>query len=206
MQNDLNLQNLLSSSAPIEIFQNWWRKAQNKAQNIETEADAATVSTVADCGQPSSRVVLLRQVTDGKLIFFTNYSSRKGQDIAENPKVCFHFYWHHMGLQVEILGRAEKTSREVSSQYWSQRARNSQVSQAISKQSKPLTPDQSLESLVEEFENSHPESIDCPENWGGYQVTPHQWEFWIAQPNRLHHRVQFQKDRLGEWKPQQLYP
>ena len=205
MQNP-TLASLLESADPMATFSSWWKLARSQAENEENQAVSMTVSTVNDQGQPSSRIVLLRELTDEHLIFYTNYQSQKGQDLAENPKVGLHFFWTHLSLQVQVLGWAKRTSQATSEAYWNQRARGSQVSQALSLQSQILPPDQSLEQLSDQFEQRNPGPIPCPENWGGYQVTPTQWEFWIGRPNRLHHRVQFQQTPEGSWKPVQLYP
>ena len=190
----------------MDLFQSWWRIAQKEAADKENQANAMTVSTVNTQNQPSNRVALLRQVTPEHLIFFTNYESQKGQDLKTNPKVCLHFFWTHLTLQIQIIGSAEKTSREISENYWNSRARESQISQALSLQSQPFPLDKSLEKVAEEYSLSHPNSIPCPSDWGGYQVTPQQWEFWIGRPNRLHHRVKFSKNNSSSWASQQLYP
>lgn len=195
---------LISVKNPLELVQDWLNQAFKNP--LIKEPSAMTVSTVSPTGEISSRVVLLKQLTQHGLIFFTNYDSRKGRDLFANNNIAATLFWEPMARQINISGHVKKTSREVSVAYWKQRPRDSQLSQWISQQSKPVANRLKLEELVAEakitFEGK---DIPCPENWGGFLILPSSIEFWLGQPNRLHDRFLFQLDG-SNWNSQRLYP
>ncbi len=200
------LKQMLSIQSPQDLLKSWFKEACEKADNPETQGTAMTVSTVDPEGSPSARVVLLKSFTENGFVFFTNYDSKKGRDLATNPRVSVNFHWPHLGRQVHVFGTAAKTSRKVSENYWNSRPRESQISQCISKQSRPLAESTSLEELYNSYANQWAnQPIPCPENWGGYEVTPTSYQFWVAQPNRLHQRVESTWEN-NQWNTYELYP
>lgn len=189
---------------PFAQFQAWF--ALN-AQNPSGEPNAMTLSTVGPEGFPSSRIVLLKGVDGDGFRFYTNYLSRKGREITANPQVALTFHWYSHERQVNIQGRAERTSREDSLAYFRSRPRGSRLGALVSPQSE-VVPDRAfLESRLAEAEaglaGAEP---PLPENWGGFLVRPTRFEFWQGRPNRLHDRFQYRPDPAGGWCLERLAP
>lgn len=189
---------------PLEVFKKWTEEA--KAKTSLHEPLAMALATLSKTGEIHNRVVLLKQITNAGITFFTNYNSSKGADLDSNPQAEAVFYWDQLLRQVRIGGKVEKTSRQISVDYWNSRARESQLSQWVSHQSVPL---QSRELLMKQVEEARKrfegQDIPCPEHWGGYLIRPDRMEFWIGSPGRLHHRFHFRKDASG-WTSHRLYP
>ncbi len=168
---------------------------------------AMILSTVDGEGKPSARTVLIRGERDNGIIFYTNYESKKGQDLINNPHVAITFLWVELDRQIRITGKAEKISYEDSHKYFSQRPRESQLSAIASPQSHVVDDRQALEdkykSAESQFESM--ENIPCPENWGGFLVVADSFEFWQGRPNRLHDRVKYSKEG-SMWKITRLAP
>ncbi|MCX7696616.1 MAG: pyridoxamine 5'-phosphate oxidase [Bacteroidales bacterium] len=173
-------------NCPFVLFDKWFQDAIHAGID---EPNAMSLSTCID-GQPSSRIVLLKQYDQTGFYFFTNYQSRKGQEIENNPKVSLLFYWAQLFRQVRIEGIAQKISDEESNKYFYSRPIDSQVSAMISPQSKEIP---SREWLIEQYENYKKlnSSIVRPFHWGGFVVTPQYFEFFQGMENRLHDRVVF---------------
>lgn len=203
MKSHQEILDLFGSENPFEIFENWLEKAKT-AKGIR-EPSAMVLST-CDKDQPTSRVVLLKELTAEGFIFYTNYKSEKAKQLDHNPLASLLFYWDPLGLQVRVQGLIHKVSRKVSEEYWSTRPRESQLSQWISHQSEVAESRDQLEGLVQEARNDFDgQTIPCPENWGGYIVHPKNFEFWIGRENRLHDRFKF--TRQGQdWLPLRLFP
>ncbi len=154
----------------------------------------------------SSRVVLLKKVNQGRLIFYTNYLSEKGRDIAHSSWTAVNFYWPQLSQQIRIEGKAQKLSRKQSVLYWKTRSRSSQLSQWISKQSQEAESRQQLKNLKKAAERRFKnKEIPCPKNWGGYAVSIQKIEFWKNRDHRLHDRFLFKKKGSG-WEKQRLFP
>ena len=171
------------------------------------ESNAMTLSTVGSDGRVTSRVVLLKGIEDRGLVFYTNYDSQKGQQMADNPNVALNFYWGQLSRQVRVEGTVEKVSREKSAEYFQVRPRKSQIGAAVSSQSRGIDSRESLEKLFAEFESEHEgQDIPLPDNWGGYLVVPTYLEFWQGRRSRLHDRVIYQKDSDGVWLIKRLQP
>lgn len=195
---------LMQCQNPLREFVGWLNEAQQTAGIREPMAMVIATSTID--AQPSTRAVLLKAWDDQGLTFFTNYSSRKAHEIDANPKMAATFYWDPLIKQVHFRGHVQKTSREISEQYWSTRPRESQLSQWISRQSEPVSNDTDLAKLVNDAEQKwQRKNIPCPENWGGYKLIPNEVEFWIGNKYRLHDRVQFRLHN-SVWQSQRLYP
>ena len=189
---------------PVDFFVKWFKEAENSDQIIEP--NAMTISTVDEKSFPSSRVVLLKQIKERSLIFFTNYNSNKGKSLDKNENICASFYWPPLERQVIIKGNAKKISSVESEDYFNSRPFESQAAAIISNQSEDID---SYESLLEKY-NSYIEQnkntkLKRPNNWGGIEIFINQIEFWQGRKNRLHNRVLcvFQKDT---WKYKLLSP
>jgi pyridoxamine 5'-phosphate oxidase len=151
-------------------------------------------------------VVLLKEVTDGGFVFYTNYESQKGREIKTNPNCALTFYWGELERQVRIEGRAEPVSREKSAAYFKSRPRVSQLGALASRQSAVIGSRAELEERVSELGARYTDDIPIPENWGGYCVRPERIEFWQGRPNRLHDRIVFRRKGEGEWRIERLSP
>jgi pyridoxamine 5'-phosphate oxidase len=189
---------------PINFFVKWFKEAENSDQIIEP--NAMTISTVDENSFPSSRVVLLKQIKERSLIFFTNYNSNKGKSLDKNENICASFYWPPLERQVIIKGSAKKISSVESENYFNSRPFESQAAAIISNQSEDID---SYESLLEKYnsfiEQNKNTKLKRPNNWGGIEIFINQIEFWQGRKNRLHNRVlcNFQKDT---WEYKLLSP
>lgn len=195
------------AAEPIEQFELWLKQAIDAGMQDPT---AMTVATVSAEGQPSQRIVLLKQVDAKGFVFYTNYESHKAQDIAHNPLVSLHFPWHALERQVKICGRAEKVSAAESLKYFSSRPEESQLAAWASAQSRPVSSRQLLmqqfNAMKEKFKQG---KIPLPDFWGGYRVVPSSIEFWQGGANRLHDRFQYTRtetDGKSDWIIERLAP
>ncbi|MDT0650002.1 pyridoxamine 5'-phosphate oxidase [Autumnicola edwardsiae] len=190
--------------SPIMLFEEWFLEAE-KDDKID-EANAMNISTIGLDGFPKNRVVLLKKYTEKGFTFYTNYESEKGLAISKNPQVCLSFFWPNMERQVIIKGVATKTSEEESSAYFYSRPRGSQLGALASNQSKRISSRQELEEELEDLTKKYEgETIPKPNEWGGYNVVPVNYEFWQGRKNRLHDRILFSKVDQ-KWKIERLAP
>ena len=206
LRRDYSLQELsesLVSPDPFVQFANWFDEYLNSAP---LEPSAFTLATVRDDGSPASRVVLLKGFDSRGFVFFTNYESRKGRHLEGNPASALHFFWPELERQVNVEGRAERTSREESEAYFATRPRASQIGAWASKQSELLSCREDLEAQVEEIRTRFDgQDVPCPPFWGGYRVVPARFEFWQGRPSRLHDRICY--DLAGDrWNISRLSP
>ena len=190
---------------PINLFNRWFHEVEDFG-GVD-EVNAMTISTIGLNGYPKSRVVLLKQFTFEGFIFYTNYNSEKGKAIENNPAVCLSFFWQSMERQVIIQGIAEKTSENISDNYFNSRPNGSKLGAIVSNQSEIIPSRNSLEiqlkQLVQDFENKE---IPRPKHWGGFLVKPISVEFWQGRPNRLHDRIRYQLQADFSWKIDRLAP
>lgn len=171
-------------------------------------ADASTMilATSDLTAKPSARVVLLKGFSDEGFVFYTNYESRKGKEIAVNPNAALVFFWPEPERQVRIEGRIEKTSRKESDEYYNIRPENSNISAWISPQSQRIPDREYLEHQARDYKNFYRHKIvERPENWGGYRLIPDLFEFWQGRENRLHDRFEY-KWTSGGWEIYRLAP
>ena len=192
------------SANPIKQFQNWLQEAA--ANNFIVEPNAMVLSTMDDTG-PTSRTVLLKEVNEFGFTFFTNYQSRKAEQISKNPNLSLLFPWYPMERQVIVLGVAAKISETESADYFATRPWSSQIGAWASTQSAPLSSRQELEKQWQLFADKYPEGsvVPKPPHWGGFVVTPHSIEFWQGRYSRLHDRLRY--SRVGaNWEIQRIYP
>ena len=172
------------------------------------EPTALTLSTVAANGQPSSRVVLLKGLPDDAgFLFYTNYDSRKGRELAAQPLAALNLFWPGLERQVRVEGRVEKAPETLSTEYFQSRPRSSQLGAWASPQSEVIGSREALEAreaaAAEEFGAQDP--LPRPEHWGGYILRPHRLEFWQGRPSRLHDRIVYEREGNG-WKLSRLAP
>jgi pyridoxamine 5'-phosphate oxidase len=189
---------------PIDQFHEWL----DEAINAEVEEPTAFVlSTVSAEGKPSARVVLLKELSSRGFTFFTNYSSRKGQELEQSPFACFTFFWPALERQVRIEGKIVKVSAEESNTYFHSRPRGSQIGAWASPQSKVIDSRDELQLAGEKYTAKFADSeiIPRPEHWGGYLLQPTRIEFWQGRPNRLHDRILYEFSE-GNWHISRLAP
>ena len=171
------------------------------------DVNAATLATADKAGRPSARVVLLKGVDQRGFIFFTNYDSRKGQQITENPNVALVFYWPDQERQVCVVGQATKVPLDESEAYFRGRPRGSRLAAWASNQSEVIENRDVLENRWRELQAKYPgEDIPIPPNWGGYVIAPTRIEFWQGRPSRLHDRFLYSRHADGTWRIERLSP
>src|SRR5918995_7251436 len=188
---------------PLSLFQQWLDEARAASRY---EAEAMAVATADAMGAPSLRMVLLKGCAERGLTFFTNYGSRKGTDLGSNPQAALLFHWPTLGRQVRVEGTVTRVDRAETEAYARSRPRASQLSALASPQSRPVPDRQWLERKVEELEREHAEGeLPVRQEWGGYRVEPHAWEFWQNRDNRLHDRFRYERQADG-WSVERLAP
>ena len=170
------------------------------------DVNAMTLATVDSNGRPSTRTVLLKGIDARGFIFFTNYASRKGSELAANPNAALTFYWPEFERQVCVAGRVVKVPPEESAAYFHSRPRGSQIGAWASRQSSVVESRASLEKSWAEIEKQFPGEIPLPPTWGGYVLAPDRIEFWQGRPSRLHDRLCYQRQTDGTWKIERLSP
>jgi pyridoxamine 5'-phosphate oxidase len=192
------------ASDPIVQFQRWLEDAI--AAGI-VEPNAMVLATADKQGRPSSRLVLLKQVDERGFVFFTNYSSRKGRELAENPHATLTFPWHALERQVCINGTVSKVSRDESETYFKLRPRGARLGANVSRQSEVVSNREFLERRLGQLDQQHPgEDIPMPADWGGYVLAPVEIEFWQGRPNRLHDRLRYRGRPGSTWVIERLSP
>ena len=192
-----------ASQEPILKIHSWIQEAKEKGAGLP---HALNLASVDQDGQPSSRMVLLKRLSDEGLVFFTDYEGKKGKEINDNSKVAMNFWWAKTDKQIRIEGRCKKVSEEESDDYFHSRPRGSQVSAAASRQSETLDSYEGLLEKAKQIESDNEgKKINRPERWGGYILKPTTFEFWINQENRLHKRDLFILKKEG-WEKSLLSP
>jgi pyridoxamine 5'-phosphate oxidase len=194
---------------PIVQFSRWFEQAvaARSGEAERTDVTAGTLATVDGEGRPSARVVLLKGVDERGFVFFTNYDSRKGREIAGNPNVALVFYWPDQERQVTIAGAASKVPRAESEAYFKSRPRGSRLAAVASNQSEVIANREALESRWRELQAKHPgEDVPMPPNWGGFVIAPVRIEFWQGRPSRMHDRFRYARQGEGRWLIERLSP
>ncbi len=199
----IDLPDLDPSVDPFEQFDLWFKSAKDCGIVLP---ESMTVSTVDENGHPSCRVVLLKELNEEGFVFFTNYGSRKSQELDNNSHVALTFHWNILQRQVRIQGTVEKLSAEASNEYFQSRMRGSRIGAWASKQSSKLQSREELEERVKYFKDKFSgKEVPLPEFWGGYLVRPTSIEFWQGKADRLHDRFNYIKDG-DNWHVDRLAP
>ena len=189
--------------SPFEQFSAWMKEAID-AKILDP--NAMTIATADKNGVPSARIVLLKSIDEKGLVFFTNYESRKGKDLLENPKASVVFFWKELERQLRVTGTVDKISKKKSEEYFATRPYESQIGALASKQSSEIPDRKSLEVKFAETKNRYPENkVPLPDFWGGFRIIPNRFEFWQGRPNRLHDRIAYLKEK-NEWRIVRLAP
>ncbi len=194
------------SADPFEQFKNWFEESVRTAG--EREPNAMTLATASQTGVPSIRVVLLKGFDRDGVVFYTNYESRKAQQLAENPNAALNFHWPWLERQIQVEGIVQKTSRAESEAYFAKRPIGSRLGAIASeRQSAPIGNRQVLEEKLSELKTQYQSSAPpLPDFWGGYRLLPRRFEFWQGRENRLHDRFLYLPTGNGSWSIDRLAP
>jgi pyridoxamine 5'-phosphate oxidase len=186
----------------IALFKLWSAICNHRPADI----NAMTLATVDKNGKPSSRTVLLKTVDERGFIFFTNYESRKGRELTENPNAALTFFWSELERQVCVAGSVTKLPVAESKKYFNSRPRGSQIGAWASNQSEAVPDRATLEKKWQELEHKFPGEIPLPPHWGGFILKPERIEFWQGRPSRLHDRFSYSRQADSSWKIERLAP
>ena len=192
-----------AESDPISQFSRWYERALEKIRPLP---ESVALATATRAGQPSLRMVLLKGYDTHGFVFFTNYGSRKGHDLARNPRACLVFHWASLEQQVRVEGRVTKVAARESDEYFATRPRGSQLSAWASAQSSKIANRAVLEQRFASFERKYPDAVPRPPYWGGYRLVPDQVEFWQGRTDRLHDRIVYRRATRGRWTVERLAP
>jgi pyridoxamine 5'-phosphate oxidase len=190
---------------PISQFGKWSMDASATGMSGQ-DVISMTLATATKTGKPSARIVLLKGFDQEGFVFYTNYDSRKGIELAENPQACLLIYWSPLWRQVRIEGPIEKVSATESDQYFHSRPLGSKIGAWASNQSRVIESREALDKQFEEFGFKFGDNVPRPPHWGGYRVRPKVIEFWQGQENRLHDRLRYTLQQNGDWLIERLAP
>ncbi|MFC3108748.1 pyridoxamine 5'-phosphate oxidase [Undibacterium arcticum] len=198
-----SLSELDVASDPIVQFSKWFEEAR---QSQLAEPNAMSVATVGADGRPSSRILLLKEFDHSGFTWFTNYESRKGQELVGNPYAALLFHWIELERQVRIEGRVERVSAAESDCYFQTRPVKSRLGAIASQQSRPIANRQILGTRFVEAEEKYGDQPPRPEHWGGYRLVPDRMEFWQGRSSRMHDRILLTLEPGGLWQRERLQP
>jgi len=198
-----SLDEAVFANDPIARFAEWYERALSVEKPLP---NAVALATATRSGRPSARMVLLKDFDAQGFVFFTNYRSRKGQELARNGRGTLLFYWGNLARQVRVEGRIVKVARRESGDYFATRPRGSQLSAWASSQSRVIAGRAVLEQRMSELARRYPDRVPCPPYWGGYRLLPEAIEFWQSREDRLHDRILYRRTRSGGWTIQRLAP
>ncbi|MDQ2943879.1 MAG: pyridoxamine 5'-phosphate oxidase [Candidatus Dormibacteraeota bacterium] len=187
---------------PLTLFRRWRREAEVSGA---PQPDAMALATAGDHG-PSARMVLFKGLRDGSFLFYSNYASRKGRDLARDTRAAIFFYWFVTHHQVRVSGTVRRLSPHESQAYFRSRPRGAQLSALASRQSRVVPSRKVLERAVEQLAAKYPDKVPLPADWGGYALRPRWIEFWESREDRLHDRLRYTRKAGGGWRIQRLSP
>ncbi len=190
-------------SDPVAQFARWYERAQAEVKPLP---DAVALATASRAGHPSLRMVLLKGFDAHGFVFYTNYRSRKGRDLARNPRATLLFYWGALQRQVRIDGRVERVMARESDAYFATRPRGSQLAAWASPQSVAVAGRGTLERRFAAFARKYPGTVPRPPHWGGYRLVADAFEFWESGEDRLHDRILYRRARSRRWRIERLAP
>jgi pyridoxamine 5'-phosphate oxidase len=194
----------LADSDPIRLFKKWFDAAVKAELN---EPNAMTLATASRDGKPSARMVLLKGFDERGFVFYTNYQSRKGRELEQNPRAALVLFWQPLARQIRIEGRVTKVTSEESDAYFHSRPLGSRFSASISKQSAVIPSRDVLLEKLKKIEEKYPKGDPPrPIHWGGFRVHPNEIEFWQGGAFRLHDRIRYRRSRDGGWRVDRLSP
>jgi len=200
----LALEEAGADADPIKQFEKWY--AQARTAGVD-EPGAVALATVSSDGQPSARMVIVREASSCGFDFYTNYRSQKGRELAANPRASLVFYWPELGRQVRVTGQTSKTSRVETEEYFRTRPRGAQLSAWASWQSSVIPDRDVLERRIQKLESRYNgKEIPAPPGWGGFRLQPETVEFWQGRENRLHDRLRYSRTASGRWIVERLAP
>src|SRR5260370_10079092 len=182
---------------PLVLFRRWYREADRKGA---LQPDAIALATADASGGPSVRMVLFKSLEDGRFLFYTNYESRKGRDLAANKRAALVFYWSLTRHQVRVSGRVSRLSRADSTAYFHSRPRGAQLSALASRQSRIVPSRTVLERAVAKLDRRYSQTVPLPADWGGYGMRPDWIQFWENRADRLHDRLPYVRHREDGWR------
>lgn len=191
-----------ADKSPFKQFDKWLTDAETAGF---LDPNAVTVATVGNDGMPSMRVVLLKSFDEQGFVFYTNYESKKGREIADNPLASMLFFWDKLERQIRIQGKIEKVTPEESDAYFKTRSHTSKVGAWASKQSEPLSSRNKLMAEAAMLMAKYPINVPRPPHWGGYRLIPEYFEFWQGRESRLHDRIVYEKNN-ADWNISRIYP
>ena len=188
---------------PLVLFERWMKEA---AEAGAPQPDAMTLATASERGEPSARMVLFKGLEEGSFLFYTNYESRKGRDLAANRRAALVFYWAQVRHQVRVSGTVRRVARGVSAEYFHSRPRGAQLSARASRQSRVVRSREVLEQAVLRLAVRYPGEVPLGEDWGGFALRPRWIEFWENRDDRLHDRIRYVRRPGGGWRMERLAP
>ena len=196
---------LLESRAPadpLDLFRRWYREAVTAGS---PQPDAMTLATAGRSG-PSARMVLFKAIEEGAFVFYSNYGSRKGRDLADDDRAAIVFHWSATRHQVRVSGTVRRLSRQRSLAYFRSRPRGARLSALASRQSRVVASRAVLEEAAAELDARHPADVPLPDDWGGYALRPRWIEFWESREDRLHDRLRYVRRPGATWRLERLAP
>ena len=189
---------------PFKQFEKWFQEAIDAKLDLP---DAMTLATATKDGIPSARIVLLRGLDERGFVFYTDYESQKGKELAENPNAALVFYWRELDRQVRITGQVSKVSRENSNNYFRSRPIDSRLAALASRQSEVIPDRKILEERFEQLAAQYQDTVILlPSDWGGYRLSPNMIEFWSGRPSRLHDRLRYTRQSNDDWRIERISP
>jgi pyridoxamine 5'-phosphate oxidase len=201
---DIQLDPATAPTTPFELFQEWYEQAKTDREDL---ADAMALATSTRDGVPSNRFVLLKRADPDGFVFFTNYESRKGGELDQNPRAAAALFWHRPRRQVRIEGTVTRLAEAESDEYFAGRDRESQISASASPQSCSVSSREELERMVSDLRLRFASgAVPRPAHWGGFRITPFAVEFWQSRDARLHDRIRYRLSSDGSWNLERLAP